>query len=754
LARRGILAAAAAVVIAAGWLGLERGEATFTLLVWAIGLAVLPAVLPTRRLRLAAVAVAVPVAIWRALGLSLLEARPFSGHDFFGPAWERFTNGFLNFYDIALPFTAEANTRMHAVVLVAMFGFSLATGLALGERRPLLAAGLVVVGAGWPSTLYNGWSDLGRGALILVVALAILAALAEAGAPARLRQAGLAGAVVVAGALAVGSVPAVAQSAFLSWETWDPYNRPEEPVSVRFVWDSDYGAIEFPKKKTVVFTVGTAVARPLYWRATSLDEFHDDAWLERPLRLEEGPFSDPLVPEEVRGNPNLISTEVTIRGLDDDHLIGASVPLYFEVGDQNDLLLFEGGTALVRDRLERGQYYTVLSYAAQPTPQQLAAAQPSYPEATMRYLVPESRRNAPPLPPIGTPGRVRRMATIIAQNPALKPFRPLYRIAREVAGDTRSPYAAAVALEDWFRRTGGFTYDEAPPQTPGVPTLVGFVSQTRRGYCQHYAGAMALMLRYLGVPARVAAGFTSGRYDPEEQAWTVTDREAHTWVEAWFPRFGWLPFDPTPGRGNLSGPYTVASLDFSPGAVIAALGPDLTAAELKLRGDFGREPVAVSRPDGADIPGDVAADAEPADGNGGSLLRLLALVAAGAAAGIALFKLARRRARYLTRDPRRLAGAYRRELAEFLTDQRLDVPSSATLAELGALLRSELGVDAAQFVSAASAARYGPERQASEAARRARRELRRLERVIRQRLPRTARARGLVSLRSLGLTGA
>ena len=75
----------------------------------------------------------------------------------------------------------------------------------------------------------------------------------------------------------------------------------------------------------------------------------------------------------------------------------------------------------------------------------------------------------------------------------------------------------------------------------------------RQGYCQHYAGAMAVMLRLLGIPARVAAGFTSGKYDKGEKEWVVTDHNAHTWVEVWFPRFGWLPFDPTPGRGQLAG---------------------------------------------------------------------------------------------------------------------------------------------------------------------------------------------------------
>ena len=61
---------------------------------------------------------------------------------------------------------------------------------------------------------------------------------------------------------------------------------------------------------------------------------------------------------------------------------------------------------------------------------------------------------------------------------------------------------------------------------------------------------MALMLRMLGVPARVAAGFTSGEYDKGTGEWVVTDHNAHAWVEVWFPGFGWLPFDPTPGRGQ------------------------------------------------------------------------------------------------------------------------------------------------------------------------------------------------------------
>src|ERR671930_517826 len=137
--------------------------------------------------------------------------------------------------------------------------------------------------------------------------------------------------------------------------------------------------------------------------------------------------------------------------------------------------------------------------------------------------------------------------------------RPLAR-ARAVTGRTSSPYAAVVALETWFRTTGGFAYSERPGLTPGVPPLVGFVTETRTGYCQYFAGAMALMLRMLGIPARVGAGFISGKL--ENGRWVVTDHDAHTWVEIWFRGYGWLPFDPTPDRGRLSQSYSASSPRF------------------------------------------------------------------------------------------------------------------------------------------------------------------------------------------------
>jgi hypothetical protein len=141
----------------------------------------------------------------------------------------------------------------------------------------------------------------------------------------------------------------------------------------------------------------------------------------------------------------------------------------------------------------------------------------------------------------------------------------------------------------------------------------------------------------------------------------------------------------------------------------------------------------------------------PPEHHAPSLLLFLVLLAGGVAAAIVLLKEARRKLRYLTRDPRRVASACTQELAEFLYDQRLPASRAATLHELSATIREHFSVDADEFARAATVARYGPLTDAVGAARRARGELRNLKRKLRRGLFVLDRARGLVSVRSLGL---
>jgi protein-glutamine gamma-glutamyltransferase len=729
--RTALLGALAACVLTWSWLRLEVKDGAAEVLIWSLAAGVLPALPRSWRLRAAAVAVAAIVVVREMLG----SAWPRQ-------ALDRFDEGFRPFFDVALPFVPVFHPKMHALVVLASVGFTLAVSLAIAARRPLLAAGLLVAGAGWPTTLLPGSRPLVAGAVLLGAALAVIAGLSPA---VRLREAALAGGVAAAAAVALASVPAVAKGGFLAWEKWDPYTSLERQVSVTYVWDTSYRPLTWPKKKTVVFRAQAApVSR--YWRATTLDVYSGESWIEYPHPLHRDPPFSLLLPGAALNPQRQQRAVIEVEGLQDTHLVGASVPVDFDTDFEN-VRYQETGTAFVFDGTPRGSKYTAISYLPRVSPERLAASRPVYGPQHERYREVQSRWQTPLPASFGAVGRDEKMAAFFRREQLQRVYRPLYRQAQQVVGATTSPYIAAVRLEDWFRSGGGFRYDESPPEPDGMPTLVHFVTRSKRGYCQHFASSMALMLRYLGIPARVAAGFTSGSYNQDTRQWTVTDHDAHTWVEVWFRRFGWLPFDPTPGRGTLDGAYSAASTRFNPG-IVAALGAGLDPADIKLR-DGGLDRVGPSGRDSArDVPGDVPTTArdEP------SLLRLLLLLALGALAVVTVAKQAVRGIRFLTRDPRRAAAACRRELADFLADQRFVVPPSATVAELGEIARHELGVNPEPFVTAVETARYGPPARAGVSARVARRELRRLRHEIRRRLSRVERARGLVSLRSLGVS--
>jgi hypothetical protein len=519
-------------------------------------------------------------------------------------------------------------------------------------------------------------------------------------------------------------------------------------VSVRYIWDARYDGVRFPKKKTTVLTI-RAPHTPYYWRATVLERFDGTRWLEDVLS-ETARQRRELTPGLARNPSNLLRQEVTVAALEDNHVIGASIPVSNDLGK---VAAYEGqGVSRVIGGLQRDQQYAVSSYVPRPTPEELVRVQPSYPKALTRPGRELDLVRGVTAPPFGTPGREARLTKPLKGR--LVPYAQLYERARQVAGETTSPYAAAVALETWFRSTGGFTYSEQPGATPGLPPLVGFVIDTKTGYCQHFAGSMALMLRLLGIPARVAAGFVPGRYHSD--FWEVTDHDAHTWVEVWFRGFGWLPFDPTPGRGHLSGTYSSTSLGFNAAGAAKLLAGIVKGGEVfgssTAAGIIAHDSRRRNPRSAGDLPLGIGSPVTPTPKKSApSLVLFLLLLAAGVAAVIVLLKLGRRRVRYLTRDPRRVAVACARELADFLHDQRVPAAQAATFRELGGIVRDRLGVDASGFAQAATAARYGPPAGARVAAASSRKELRDLKRRLRKSLARSDRARGLLSVRSLGL---
>jgi transglutaminase-like putative cysteine protease len=735
-----VLSGLAALVIAVNWLRFEdprSGGGTPFLLA---ALAIAPVLVRPLWARLLAILAAAVLAVWVAYSISPAALWP-GGHAYLGPIWSRFSRGFLDFYDYRLPIDPHTQPRMHIVILTAIFGFTLAVALAVAARRAVLAVILFFVGAAWPATLLSGGNEIGRGVVILTIALVLLAGMTER--PTRLALIPVG--IVALGALILSSSPAVAKPAFLDWQHWDFYTRPQKAVSVRYIWDARYDGVRFPKKKTTVLTI-RAPHRQLYWRATVLDRFDGTRWVEHIWR-ETAKERRVLTPRKGGG---VVRQEITVRALADNHVIGASIPVANDLGKR---AVYDGqGVSLAIGGLQRDEHYSIRSYVPQPTPVQLVRSPATYPRVLTeagRELEVAPGVNAPAF---GAPNRGARLDSELRGR--WFPYAALYQRALEVAGQTRSPYAAAVALEAWFRSTGGFTYSEQPGPTPGLPPLVGFVMDTKTGYCQHFAGAMALMLRLLGIPARVAAGFIPGQY--RNDFWSVTDHDAHTWVEVWFRGYGWLPFDPTPGRSRLGGTYSSTSAGFNVQSAAALLAGVVKGGEVfgsgPTIGILAHDPNRRTPRSVGDLPLGIGSPVTPQPAKRTpSLLVFLFLLACGVAGTIVLLKLGRRKARYLTRDPRRIAVACGRDLAEYVQDQRVPPDPSATFRELGDTVSRRLGVDASRFAGAATAARYGPPGQARDAASRARTELRDVKRRLRRAVGRVDRTRGLLSVRSLGL---
>lgn len=117
-------------------------------------------------------------------------------------------------------------------------------------------------------------------------------------------------------------------------------------------------------------------------------------------------------------------------------------------------------------------------------------------------------------------------------------------LAAELTAPYDNPYDKAVVVQNWLRNN--IEYNDQIDYPPTDRELIDyFLFETREGYCNYYASSMAIMLRSQGIPTRLARGFASGEYLTEEGFYRVRARDAHTWVEVYFPDYGWIQFEPT-----------------------------------------------------------------------------------------------------------------------------------------------------------------------------------------------------------------
>jgi transglutaminase-like putative cysteine protease len=288
----------------------------------------------------------------------------------------------------------------------------------------------------------------------------------------------------------------------------------------------------------VAFTVQADHAS--YWRTNTLDTFDGTTWSASDgLYTDSYPVVDGAIPRPsgsslaAGSDLVLVHARIHFQGLIQPWVPVAADPVRLSLSDGTLRYDPATGTVISSDYTRTGIDLTALSVVVVPTPAELNVfsdiSSPGDPNVA--------------LPSGGATDAIRRLAQ------------------RWTAGATTS-YQKIMAIQT---RLKSWVYDLHVGRSITNDALLRFLTITHRGYCQQYAGAMAVLLRTLDIPTRVAVGFTAGRYDPRANIWRVTMADAHSWVEVRFPGYGWLTFDPTPTKAN----PVIATYD-APAAAIGA----------------------------------------------------------------------------------------------------------------------------------------------------------------------------------------
>jgi protein-glutamine gamma-glutamyltransferase len=261
----------------------------------------------------------------------------------------------------------------------------------------------------------------------------------------------------------------------------------------------------------------------LHWRGVALAQFDGRDWSNPPerdvarLRDGYGGFAVPL--QAAPGRPNhLIHYRVLMEPIGTNVFFLA--PWARRVsGVYHSVRIDAGGAAYDLDGEHAVSLYEGDSDISTPSPEQLRVAGDYLPPFALGHL----------------------------QLPAeLDPRIP--RLAAQVTASASNSYDKTVALEQYLKTHYGYTLQL--PSSPVADPLANFLFERKQGHCEYFASSMAVMLRTLRIPSRVVNGFVSEEFNDVTGNYVVRARNAHAWVEAYFPGYGWITFDPTPGGGT------------------------------------------------------------------------------------------------------------------------------------------------------------------------------------------------------------
>ncbi|MFN8531230.1 MAG: transglutaminaseTgpA domain-containing protein [Anaerolineae bacterium] len=287
----------------------------------------------------------------------------------------------------------------------------------------------------------------------------------------------------------------------------------------------------------IVFLATAPPTRRYYWRSRVFDQYDNGRWTSSTgmanIRL-----TDPQSPMEINQEAYFAGVRVPVQqefqmSLSATRLVYyAAEPSRIDLPVQANIRYLDEASrtmslSVVRplEVLYQGDEYTVTSLMSTANADQLRAAATTYPDYISQVYN----------------GYIPTMTDRTVQ------------LARQIVTDANAstPYDRARAIEAWLRVN--ITYNELIPEPPiGQDAVDWVLFDYHQGYCNYYASAMVLMLRSLGIPARMAAGFSQGVWDDALSAYVVREKDAHTWVEVYFPGYGWIEFEPTSSQAPIN----------------------------------------------------------------------------------------------------------------------------------------------------------------------------------------------------------
>jgi len=286
--------------------------------------------------------------------------------------------------------------------------------------------------------------------------------------------------------------------------------------------------------------------------------------------------------------------------------------------------------------------------------------------------------------------------------PAAYRTKQMVKLVNRITGSRTTPYGKAAAIQHWFTAAGHFTYTLKVDRTQSSSALIQFLTKTKRGYCQQFAFAMAVLARLAGIPARVVVGYTQGTFIGNNN-YQVKTSDAHAWPELYFPGFGWLRFEPTPpdstgppGQATASPPpYSIPGSGLTGGTGAATgLGQQNTTAPVgtsDTKGQGGLSKLKKTAPGGAG-----GAGAHRRGGTPPILPVVIALLAVMLSAPATSRAAGRRWRWWRAHDDVARAHVAWHELRNDLTDYRIGYRASESPRALTRRVATSLGLSGAE----------------------------------------------------------